>query len=90
MKRDVIQKILDECLLTDEEFALGPEKWKETMEEFDSIELELEEQEEEECEDEDCEDEDCEKQDDEENDNEGIFTIFKNNIFSRFTKSTSF
>merc|ERR1711884_780242 len=51
MKREVIQKILDECLLTDEEFALGPEKWKETMEEFDSIELELEEHEEEECED---------------------------------------
>ena len=90
MKRDVIQKILDECLLTDEEFALGPEKWKETMEEFDSIELELEEQEEEECEDEDCEDEDCEKQDDEENDNEGIFKIFKINIFSRFTKFTYF
>ena len=81
MKRDVIQKILDECLLTDEEFALGPEKWKETMEEFDSIELELEEHEEEECEDEDCEDEECEKQDDEENDNEGIFTISKITFF---------
>ena len=74
MKRDVITKLLDECLLTDEEMALGPEKWLETMEEFDSIELELEEEQEEEdkeCEDEDCEDEECDKQDDEEeNDNE--------------------
>jgi len=42
MQREVIQKILDECLLTDEEMALGPEKWKETMEEFDNIKLELE------------------------------------------------
>ena len=33
------KKILDECLLTDEEMALGPEKWKETMEEFDNIKL---------------------------------------------------
>ena len=39
MKRDVIQKILDDCLLTDEEMALGPEMWKETMEEFDNIKL---------------------------------------------------
>ena len=45
MKRDVIQKILDECLLTDEEMALGPEIWKETMEEFDNIKLELEDEE---------------------------------------------
>ena len=77
MKRDVIQKILDECLLTDEEMALGPEMWKETMEEFDNINLELEEEddEEEECEDEDCEDEACEKQDNEDNsdDQNGIW-----------------
>ena len=39
MQREVIQKILDECLLTDEEMVLGPEKWKETMEEFDNIKL---------------------------------------------------
>ena len=62
MKREVIQKILDECLLTDEEMALGPEMWKETMEEFDSIKLELES---EECQDEECEDEDCDKEDEE-------------------------
>ena len=42
MNREVIQNILDECLLTDEEMALGPEMWKETMEEFDNIKLELE------------------------------------------------
>ena len=64
MKREAIQKILDQCLLTDEEMALGPEKWKETMEEFDTIELELEEDEEEECPDEECEDEACDKQED--------------------------
>ena len=44
MNQDAIEKILDECLLTDEEMALGPEKWKETMEEFDTIELELEDE----------------------------------------------
>ena len=43
MKRDVIQKILDECLLTDKEMALGPEMWKDTMAEFDNIKLNLDE-----------------------------------------------
>merc|ERR1719195_542155 len=42
MKGDVIQKLLDECLLTEEEMALGPEKWKETMEHLDPIGLALE------------------------------------------------
>jgi len=32
LNRDAIQKILDDCLLNDEEMALGPKKWKETME----------------------------------------------------------
>ena len=41
MKRDNIQSLLDECLLTDEEMALGPEKWKETMEHLDVIGLSL-------------------------------------------------
>ena len=62
MKPDVIKNILDDCLVTDEEMALGPEKWKETMEEFDTIELELEDENPEECEDEECEDEDCPKE----------------------------
>ena len=62
MKCDSIRKILDECLLTDKEMALGPDMWKETMEEFDNIKLELEDDEkDEECEDEDCEDEKCDK-----------------------------
>ena len=43
MKREVIQKILDECLLTDKEMALGPEMWKDTMAEFDNIKLNLDE-----------------------------------------------
>ena len=73
MKQEVIQELLDSCLLTDEEMALGPEKWKETMEEFDTINLELEDDEEdEECEDEDCEDEKCDKKDDNENNEENL------------------
>ena len=62
MKPNVIKSILDDCLLTDEEMALGPEKWRETMEEFDTIELELEDENPEECEDEECEDEACPKE----------------------------
>ena len=69
MDQDVIKNILDNCLLTDEEMALGPDMWKETMEEFDTLKLKLEEftdfddEEEEnlECKDEDCEDEVCDK-----------------------------
>ena len=62
MKSQVIQDLLDQCLLTEEEMALGPEMWKETMEEVDIIKLSLDEEEEEdeECDDEDCEDENCE------------------------------
>jgi len=33
LNRDAVKKLLDDCLLNDEEMALGPEKWKETMEE---------------------------------------------------------
>jgi len=64
LNREAIQSLLDKCLLTDEEMALGPEKWKETFEEFDNIKLSLdkeEEGEEEECEEEECEMEECEK-----------------------------
>merc|ERR1712113_836628 len=46
MKGDVIQKLLDDCLLTDEEFALGPKKWKETMEHLDTIKLALDDEDE--------------------------------------------
>jgi len=64
LNREAIQSLLDKCLLTDEEMAFGPEKWKETFEEFDNIKLSLdkeEEAEEEECEEEECEMEECEK-----------------------------
>ena len=76
MKRDFIQKILDECLLTDKEMALGPELWKETMEEFDNIKLNLDEfegeenEKEDECIDEDCEDVKCNEKEDKVSDNE--------------------
>ena len=40
MKRNNIQGLLDECLLTDEETALGPEKRKETMEHYGAVRLE--------------------------------------------------
>ena len=39
----------------------GPEMWKETMEEFDNIKLQLEEFDEEEEDDEEDEDEECDK-----------------------------
>ena len=42
MKRDVIQALLDKCLLTDEEMALGPEGWKETMADPDAIKFFME------------------------------------------------
>merc|ERR1712045_551708 len=76
MKREVIQKILDECLLSDKEMALGPELWKETMEEFDNIKLNLDEfegeenEKEDECIDEDCEDVKCNEKEDMVSDNE--------------------
>merc|ERR1712061_927094 len=41
MKEAAIQTLLDQCLLTEEEMALGPDKWKETMEDEESIVLEL-------------------------------------------------
>merc|ERR1712098_148549 len=53
MKQDVIQELLDSCLLTDEEMALGPDGWMEKMEEFDTIKLALPEDDEEDDEDED-------------------------------------
>ena len=41
MNRVAIQSILDSCLLTDEEMALGPDQWRETMGHLDTIQLEL-------------------------------------------------
>jgi len=62
MKREVIQKLLDECLLNDDEMSLGPEIWKETWEDLDRIKLFLEDDDEDEEEEEnrvECQDEDC-------------------------------
>jgi len=53
MNRDVIQNLLDECLLTDEEMALGPEGWKETMEDLSNFKFFLPDVEEEDEEEED-------------------------------------
>lgn len=64
LKRDNIQMLLDSCLLTDEEMALGPEMWLETMGHLDVIQLSLgdgeEEEEEEKTKKQECEMEDCE------------------------------
>ena len=65
MKGEAIQQLLDVCLLTDEEMALGPEGWKETMEHLDKINLNLdfEEDADEEDEDDNEDDEDAEEED---------------------------
>merc|ERR1712087_552504 len=70
MKVGAIESLLDQCLLTDEEMALGPDLWKETMEHLDKVNLALEdveeededeeeEEEEAECKDKDCKDINC-------------------------------
>jgi len=65
MKRDVIRKLLDDCLLNDEEMALGPEKWKET---WDDVLGELDEEDGEEEGEEDEEDDEEGEDDEEEED----------------------
>uniref|UniRef100_A0A7M5VE76 CobW C-terminal domain-containing protein n=1 Tax=Clytia hemisphaerica TaxID=252671 RepID=A0A7M5VE76_9CNID len=60
LKYETIQKILDECLLTDDEMKLGPEKWFETMESEDKLKLSLDVSDDE---DEDYEDENGEQDD---------------------------
>ena len=70
MKQDVIQELLDSCLLTDEEMALGPDGWMEKFEEFDTIKLALPEDDEEEEEDEDGEGEGGEDEEGEEGETE--------------------
>ena len=56
MKIGAIENLLDQCLLTDQEMALGPDQWKESMEHLDRINLVLEDVEEDE---DDCKDKDC-------------------------------
>ena len=48
MKVGAIENLLDQCLLTEEEMALGPDQWKETMEHLDRVNLVLEEEDDEE------------------------------------------
>merc|ERR1712024_179291 len=61
MKKDNIQDLMDKCLLTDEEMALGPEKWKETMGHLDIINLTLGDKEEEDEGEDEHKDEECRK-----------------------------
>jgi len=57
LKHEAIQKILDQCLLTDEEMEMGPDKWGEDFADVDKIQLTLEDVEDEEEEEEDDEEE---------------------------------
>ena len=41
LKHERIQETLDRCLLNCEEMALGPERWKESMDGFDHVRLSL-------------------------------------------------
>merc|ERR1711872_841612 len=77
MKGEAIQQLLDDCLLTDEEMALGPEGWKETMEHLDKINLNLdfEEDDDEDDEDDDEDDEDDEEEEKWERHDVGTFSI---------------
>ena len=60
LNHEVIQYLLDQCLLNNEEMEMGPEKWKESMEAVDKIKLSLEPDED------DDEDEDGEEEEEEE------------------------
>jgi len=57
MKGDVIQRLFDECLLTDEEMSFGMEKWKELWDHLDTVKLTLPDDDEEESEDENSDEE---------------------------------
>jgi len=71
LKHAAIQKLLDSCLLTDDEMAMGPEKWEEELVEVDKINLTLGDDDEEGEEEEEEEgDEDEEGEDDDEEDGE--------------------
>ena len=45
IKRDVIEGLLDQCLLTDKELALGPDGWREAFGHLDHFNLVLDEEE---------------------------------------------
>ena len=44
LKHEAIQKTLDQCLLNDQEMAMGPEKWEESMASTDKIQLSLDDE----------------------------------------------
>merc|ERR1719273_1208230 len=56
-----IQKCLDDCLLTDDEMNMGPEKWEETWAEEDKIQLSLDDEDDDEEEGDDQEEDDTDK-----------------------------
>ena len=41
LKHEAIQKLLDQCLLDDEEMEMGPEKWEEEFADVDKLQLDL-------------------------------------------------
>jgi len=61
MKKDVIQELLDSCLLTDQEMAMGPKEWKKNWADLDRFKLVLEE----------SDDEDEEESEDDDYDSDG-------------------
>merc|ERR1711953_835323 len=73
MKTEAIHKLLDDCLLTDEEMELGPKMWKKTMEKHDQYKFKLEDS------DDDMDSEESEDDDDDESDNENIERMGVNN-----------
>ena len=73
MKTEVIRKLLDDCLLTEEEMELGPKMWKKTMEKHDQYKFKLEDS------DDDMDSEESEDDDDDESDNENIERMGMNN-----------
>ena len=66
MKIEVIRKLLDDCLLTDEEMELGPRMWKKTMEKYDKYKFVLEDS------DDNMDSEDSEDDDDDELETEKV------------------
>merc|ERR1719356_123172 len=62
MKHDIIQNLFDQCLLSDEEMAMGPDQWKDQWGDIIPLDQEEEEGEDEEGEDEEEEGEEDDKE----------------------------
>ena len=65
LKHEAIQKILDQCLLNDEEMEMGPEKWAEAFADVDKIQLALDEGDDDEAEEEEEDEGDDDGEDEE-------------------------